>query len=111
MDQAAALRGLVLDDDAGEFLRLVEARLDVDGVLELGVARRGRHADLAGGDVLVLLLDGEDDVARLQAVGLQLLRVHPDPHGIVAGAEHLDAADARQTRELVDQIDRRVVRS
>ena len=46
MNEAAALGGLVLDDDVGELFRLVEPRLDVDGILKRGVARRGRHADL-----------------------------------------------------------------
>ena len=50
------------------------------------------------------------DVARRQAEGLQLVRVHPDAHGILAGAEDRDVAHARQPRELVLQIDDAVVR-
>ena len=109
MDQAAALGGLVLDDDVAELAWIVQPRLDVDGVLELRVCRRRRHADLSGRDVLALLADGVDHVLRLQTEGIELLRVHPDPHGIRAGAEHLDAADARQARQHVGQVDRRVV--
>ncbi len=92
-----------------ELLRLVEPRLHVDGILERRIRRRGRHADLAGGDILVLLLDGEDDILRLETIGLQLVRIHPDAHRIGAGAEHLDAADAGQARQSVDQVDRRVI--
>ena len=40
---------------------------------------------------------------------LQLARIHPDAHGVVAGAEDLDAADAGQARERVDEVDRRVI--
>ena len=90
-------------------LRLVEPRLDVDRVLELRLRRGRRHAHLSGGDVLVLLADRVDHVLRLQTERLQLLRIHPDAHRIGAGAEHLDAADAWQAREHVDQVDRRVI--
>ena len=108
-DQAAALGGLVLDDDVAELAGIVQPRQDVDGVLELLVLRRRRHADLAGRDLLALLLDGVDHVLRHQTEGIELLRVHPDPHRILAGAHHRDVADAGQARQLVDQVDRRVV--
>ena len=109
VDQAATLGGLVLDDDAGEFLGLVEARLDVDRILEFDVLGRGRRAGLAGRDILVLLADGLDDVRTDQVEALQLARIHPDAHGVFAGADDLDAADAGQTGERVDDVDRRVI--
>ena len=109
LDQLAALVGLVLDDDVGELFRIVEPRLDVDGVLELLVLGCGRHADLPGRDLLALLADGADNVVRSQAIGIELLRVHPDPHRVFAGTHHRDVADPRQPRQLVHQIDRRVI--
>ncbi len=35
--------------------------------------------------------------------------IEPDAHGVIAGAEHGDVADARQAGEIVDEIDRRVI--
>jgi hypothetical protein len=63
-DEAAALGGLVLDDDVGKFRGIVEPRLDVDGVLECLILRRRRHADLAGRNFLALLPDHPDHVLR-----------------------------------------------
>ena len=77
--------------------------------MERLIFRRGRHADLAGRDLLALLAHRFDDVARLEAQGIELLRVEPDPHCVIAGAEDGDIADAGQARELVDQVDRRVI--
>ena len=90
-----------LDDDVLELLDLVEAAGDVERVLEGLRLRRRRHADLAGGDLLVLALERLDDVLRGERARLQLVGVEPDPHRILAGAEHVDVADARQARELV----------
>ena len=100
-----------LDDDVGEFARAsLEPALDVDRVLEVLVLRRRRHADLArpsppGSAAWMALITS---VGR-QAEGVELLRVQPDAHRILADAEHLDVADARQARQLVDQVDGRVV--
>jgi len=43
------------------------------------------------------------------AVGVELVRVEPDPHR-VRGAEHLHAAHARDARERVEQVGADVVR-
>ena len=50
------------------------------------------------------------DLRRRQPVGVELLRIEPDAHGILADAQHLRVADARQARQLVDQVDGGVVR-
>ena len=50
-----------------------------------------------------------DDVLRHQAARLQLVRIEPDPHRILAGAEHRDVADAGQPRQLVLDVDGGVV--
>ncbi len=80
--------------DVAELLLGGQAALGVDGDLEVGLAGRGRRADLAGGDLDVLLAQGRDDVAGGHAAGRQLLGVQPDAHGIGAGAEHLHVAHA-----------------
>ena len=46
----------------------------------------------------------------IEAARLQLLRVEPDAHGVLAGAEDDDVADAGQPRQLVLEADRGVVR-
>ena len=61
--------------------------------------RRRRRADLPGGHLLALLLQRLDHVLRRQAARLQLVRIEPDPHRILAGAEHGDVADAGQARD------------
>ena len=53
-------------------------------------------------------IDG-DDVLRHQAAHLQLVRIEPDPHRILAGAEHRDVADAGQPRQFVPDVDGGVV--
>ena len=44
----------------------------------------GHPADLARGDLDILVLDRGDDVARHQLEALQLVRIEPDPHRIFA---------------------------
>ena len=102
--------GLDLDDDVLEIGRVVQAAVEVQRVLEVLSLHRGRRADLAGRDLLALLLDDADDVLRGEAARLHEVRVQPDPHGVLAGAEHRDVADAVEALELVHDIDDRVVR-
>ncbi len=40
---------------------------------------------------------------------MQFVGVEPDAHGILAGAEDVDIADARHAREFILQMDRRVI--
>ena len=87
----------------------VEPAVDVERILERLPRRRRRRADLPGGHLLALLLDRLDDVLRHQRARLQLVRIEPDPHRILAGAEHRHVADAGQARQLVAQIDGGVV--
>ena len=61
------------------------------------------------GDLEVLLLDGADDVARVEAEGLEHLGVKPDPHAVLADAEDGHVAHARQPRDHVAQVDPGVV--
>ena len=102
-----ALRGL--DDDLAELLGRGEPAEGGHGVLEALVYRRRGRADLAGGDLDVLLLDRREDVERRQVPGLELLRVDPDPHAVVARPEDLDVADPIDPAQLVLDLARRVV--
>jgi hypothetical protein len=104
---AVALVGL--DDDVAELLGRAEAADDVDRVLEIEPLGGRRLADLARRDVLALLLDDPADVRRREAERVELLRIEPDAHRILADAQHVDVADARQARQLVDQVDGRIV--
>jgi hypothetical protein len=83
-----------LDDDVLELARILQPSVDVERVLESLARRRRRAADLSGGDLLALLLDGLDHVLRNQVARLQLVGIEPDAHGILAGAEDRDIADA-----------------
>ena len=85
--------GTGLDDDVAELLLVRESSHGIDGQLELRCPA-GRGADLARCDLHVLLANGIDHVTRGQVASGQLLRIEPDPHGIVTAAEHLHLAHA-----------------
>ena len=74
----------------------------------LAVGHR-RLAELAGGDLDVLLGDRVDHVRGGQVAERHLLRVEPDPHAVVALADIGDVADAVEPGQLVAKLDRRVV--
>ena len=98
-----------LDNDVLELRSVVEPAIHIERVLKRLPRRRRRGADLAGGDLLVLLLDGLDHVLRHQCPRLQLVRVEPDAHRVLTGAEYGDVADARKARQLVADIDGGIV--
>ena len=80
--------------------RIVEPALEVERILEVLAFRRGRRADLPGGDFLALLLDDVDDVLRRQSARLQKVRVQPYAHGVLPGAEHRHVADAVEATQV-----------
>ena len=98
-----------LDDDVLELADIVEAAGDVEGVLKSLRVRRRRHAELAGGDLLVLALERVDDVLGRERTRIKLVGIEPNPHRILAGPEDIDLAHARQARELRLQRDGRVI--
>src|SRR5262249_54219400 len=77
-----------------EFGRVAEPAGDVERVLERLAARRGRRADLTRGDLRALLPQRLDHVLRHQPARLHLVRSEPNPHRILAGAEHHAVAHA-----------------
>ena len=100
----AAVRG-GLDDHVREGVGVAEPAHHVEGVLEGLAVRRRRHADLAGCDLLALLLQRLDDVLHVEPARLHLAGVEPDAHRILAGAEHGGVADAGQPRDFILQPD------
>ena len=65
----------------------------------------GRPANSTGRYLQVLTANGGDHVLRCQPPPGDLLRIEPDAHGIIAGAQELDAADALDLRELVLDVE------
>ena len=62
---------------------------------------RRRRAEDAGRDLDVLLANRANDVGRRQPARRQPIGIEPDAHAVLAGAEHLRAADAGDARQLV----------
>ena len=77
------------DDDVAELLLGGQPALRVDRELERRVGRRRRRAEHAGRHLDVLLADRADDVARRQLPRRQPVRIEPDAHAVLAGAEDL----------------------
>ena len=63
--------------------------------------RNRRFADLSGGDLQVLFAHGGDDVVGHEPARLHLFGVEPDAHGVVARAEGLHFADARDACNFI----------
>jgi hypothetical protein len=97
-------------DDVREFSRIGEPARGVDLKLERRPGRRRRRADLAGGDLDVLLGDGVLNVERGHAEVGELVGVEPDAHRIAPFAEDLDVADAGQSLQLIDDLQIGVIR-
>ena len=71
--------------------------------------RRGLGADLAGGDLHVLLLQGGDHVGGGQPARRQPDRIEPQAHGVLALAEDLHVGDALDALDRVLDVDVDVV--
>ena len=90
-------------------LDLAEPAGNIDRVLEILARRYRRNADLAGGHLLALRLQRLNHILRRQSEPVQLVRVHPDAHRILPGAEHGDIADAGYARQFIAQTDGAVI--
>ena len=91
--------GAGLDDDLAELLLGLQPSLRIDGELQIEPDLARRCADHAGCRLHVLRPDFAHHVGCRKAALGDLLRIQPDAHRIVAGAEQLhltDAFDARQ---------------
>ena len=98
-----------LDDDVAELLRVGEAALRLDIELEGAGLRHGRLIDHASRDLHVLGAQRVDDVAGGQVAQRELLRIEPDAHRVVAGAEDGDVAHAVDAGKHVLHMQSRVV--
>ena len=98
-----------LDDDVGELGRIDEPSQRVERDLPL-LVRAGRLlADLPGGDLEILAAHGVDHVRGVQVHAGHPLRIDPNPHAVVFGAEGDHIPDAVDARQLVLDVDRHVV--
>ena len=86
MQHAAVGRGG--DDDVAEFLFGHQPALRIHRQLKVGVLRCRRCAHHARRDLLVLLADRARHIARGEVARRELLRIEPDAHRVIAGAEY-----------------------
>jgi hypothetical protein len=96
--------------DSSELLRCGEPpqRLHVE-LISLIRGDRGLIED-ARRDLNILRAQGSKDFAGVQAMSRDFIRIEPDPHRVFARPLELDIADARQSRQHVLYVQRRVVR-
>ena len=88
---------------------LARSLFDVQAVLECLARGCRRHADLACGHLLALLLDRLNDVLGHQPTHLQLVRIEPNPHRILTGAKNRHVAHPGQPRQFIAYANRRVI--
>src|SRR5207247_4775287 len=81
------------DNDVLEFSRIGQTPFDEHRILHLLPLRNGRQAETTGGRDDVLLADHIRDVRGGDANAGHALRVEPDAHAVVAGAEDANLAD------------------
>ena len=101
--------GSFANDDLLELLRRREAALRAHRVSERLSFGNRFAAHLSGGVDGVLRLDGGDNLRNGDLQLRQLVGLHPEAHGVLAGAEHLNRADALHASQLVIQVDVGVV--
>ena len=96
--------GIALDHHIGELGGVGQPALHLDRKLEGRIAVAvGRLPHRASGDLDVLGAQRLDDLAGGEVARRRLVRIDPDPHRIIAAAEHEDAADAFQAQQAVAQ--------
>ncbi len=95
-------------NDGLKLLRSLEQGARCDGRIKLLPQGRRLPAKLSGRYLCVLGLQRRDDIVGGQLVVMQLVRIDPDPHGVL-GAEHLDFSDALHAAYVVLDIGYRIV--
>jgi hypothetical protein len=94
--------GIAAQHDRAELLGRLQAVLRADGGVDLLALDRRRGTERAHRDLRVLRLQRGDQIPRRQPVGVQLVRIQPDAHGVFR-AKHLDGADTGNAAERIDQ--------
>ena len=97
------------NDDVSKLFRGRQPPLSEKGVRKLLVCRSGLAAHLTSRIHRVLRLDGVGDVRDRDAQFGQLVRLYPQPHGILPRAENLRLADTVQPCDGIIEVDVRIV--
>ena len=98
------------DDHVLELGGVGQPPLGLDVELELLVVADRLRADPSGRGLDVLRLQGRDDVVRGHAEAGQPVGLEPDPHAVLEPAEQEGVTDAAHPLDVVEDVDRRVVR-
>ena len=99
-----------LNDDVAKLFLVRESALRANGVLKCRRAVRNRwRPDDSGSNLHILLLKRLHDVLRREIARCGLIRVDPNAHRIFARAEDIDIAYAVEARELVANLEQRVI--
>src|SRR4029077_20797279 len=104
----AAIRSFP-QDDVSELFRRRQTALSNNRVGELLIVGSRLGTDLTGRVDRVLRLDGVDDVRDGDAQLRQLVRLYPEPHGILPRAKNLRLADTVQACDGIIEVDIGVV--
>src|SRR5207249_4314318 len=97
------------DDDVLEFTCRGQTALDEHRVLHLLPRGNGRQAQAARGRDDVLLAYDAGDVGGGDAEARHALRIEPDAHAVVAGAEDANLTYTRHAAQRVVEVEQRVV--
>src|SRR5439155_1486812 len=97
------------NDNLPEFLRCLQSSLGAHGISEFLSTWNWFAADLAGGIHRVLLLHCGDDVRHSDSELRQLVRLDPQAHGVLPGAENLHIPNSRHACQWVKEIDVAVI--
>ena len=98
--------GVRLDDDVAELLGRGESAecLDVDLVGPARVVEHRRLVEDAGRDLCVLSTQCAQNIAGADIVRGGLVRIDPDPHGVLPLAQNPEIRHAGQARDLVPDM-------
>ena len=97
------------NDDVLELFFRNQTALGVDRQLEaLGIRGRG-GTELTGSHLTVLLTNRRHHIGGGQVARRGLVRIKPDPQRVVAHTEQLHVTDTTQTRQLILDVEDRVV--
>jgi len=97
------------DHDVLKLFRGCQSTLRPDRVCVFLTLGHRLSADLTGWIDRILRLDGTHDVRHRDPEFCQLVGLYPQPHGILAGAKHLNTADAGNARQWIVKVDVTVI--